>query len=343
MRVTIKDIAWRTGFSVTTVSLVLNNKAPKISKETKDVIFNTAKELNYRPNQLAVGLVKKRTKTVGLIISDIRNIFFSNLAKGMEDECRNNGWTLILCNTNDMHVREKDYIHVLADKGVDGILYAMAVDNDIDTVKESIQMMRSARIPFVMVDRFLGGEDCYKILVDNFQGGYIATKHLIELGHKRIACITGPEALTDSVARLDGYKKALKEANIEFDPALVYCGNYSWEGGSQGVDYLADKDYSAIFAFNDMSAYGACKALKQNHLSIPSDISVVGYDDIFFSEILDVPLTTIHQPMYEMGVKSVQQLLRVIAKKEVEQNYIFQPTLVIRESTKKKEISEKTE
>lgn len=336
MRVTIKDIARRTGFSVTTVSLVLNNKAPNISKETKDIIFSAVKELNYRPNQLAVGLVKKRTKTVGLIISDIRNIFFSNLAKGMEDECRRNGWTLILCNTNDMHLREKEYIQVLADKAVDGILYAMAADNDINTVKESIQMMRMAKIPFVMVDRSLGGEDCYTVLVDNFQGGYIATKHLIELGHKRIACITGPKALIDSLMRLNGYKKALQEANIEYDPELIFAGNYSWEGGMQGVEHLMGKDFSAIFAFNDMSAYGACKALKQYHLSIPSDVSVVGYDDILFSEILDVPLTTVRQPMYEMGVKSVQQLLQIIAKKEVEQHYIFQPTIVIRESTQKK-------
>ena len=155
MRTTIKDIAKYTGFSITTISLVLNGKAHKIPKATEEAILQAAKELNYRPNQLAVGLVKKQTKTLGLILSDIRNSFFANMAKSIEDECRRNGWNLILCNTNDLHEREMKYLQMLADKGVDGVLICMARENDSEKVEEMVALMDSLNIPFVLVDRFL--------------------------------------------------------------------------------------------------------------------------------------------------------------------------------------------
>lgn len=141
MRTTIKDIAKYTGFSITTISLVLNGKAHKIPKATEEAILQAAKELNYRPNQLAVGLVKKQTKTLGLILSDIRNSFFANMAKSIEDECRRNGWNLILCNTNDLHEREMKYLQMLADKGVDGVLICMARENDSEKVEEMVALM----------------------------------------------------------------------------------------------------------------------------------------------------------------------------------------------------------
>ena len=171
LRTTIKDIANFTGFSVTTVSLVLNNKANRIPQSTRNAILDAAEELNYHPNQVAVGLVKKRTQTIGLIISDVSNVFFSTLAKGVEDTCRKQGWNLILCNTNDKHERDLSYIQVLADKGVDGIIFCMARDSDKKRAQESIGLLEKLKISFVMIDRYVEASVCSSVIVNHRQGG----------------------------------------------------------------------------------------------------------------------------------------------------------------------------
>lgn len=336
MRTTIKDIANYTGFSVTTISLVLNNKAKKIPKSTKDTIMEAVEKLNYHPNQLAVGLVKKRTQTIGLIISDVSNVFFSTLAKGVEDTCRRQGWNLILCNTNDKHERDVSYIQVLADKGVDGILFCMARDSNKEKAKDSIQLLKKLKIPFVMIDRYLEEVECSSVIVDHKQGGYAATKYLLSLGHRNIGCVTGPSGLEDSMERLKGYKKALEEYGVSYNEDFIYEGNYDRESGVQAVEFFEGKGLSAVFAFNDMSAYGVYNSLKKKGISVPGQMSLVGYDDIFFSEILDVPLTTVKQPIYEMGVEGVKQLLEEVESGVGAHKCIrFQPTLIVRESAGK--------
>lgn len=336
MRTTIKDIANYTGFSVTTISLVLNNKAKKIPRATQEIILDAVEKLNYHPNQLAVGLVKKRTETIGLIISDVSNVFFSNLAKGVEDECRRKGWNLILCNTNDKHERDLSYIQVLADKGVDGILFCMSLDSDKKKAMESIQLLKKLKMPFVMIDRYLDEADCCTIVVNHQQGGYIATKYLLESGHRKIGCISGPSQLQDSQERLSGYRKALEEHQIAFQEDLIFEGNYDRESGEKAAEYLLKKQVTAIFAFNDMSAYGAYSYLKKANIRIPEEMSLIGYDDIFFSEILDVPLTSVRQPVYDMGVEAVRQLIDEVDNGESSKKCItFQPVLIKRKSVKK--------
>lgn len=335
MRTTIKDIASYTGFSVTTISLVLNNKANKIPQHTKDLIMDAVKKLDYRPNQVAVGLVKKRTQTIGLIISDVSNVFFSTLAKGVEDACRKQGWNLILCNTNDVHERDLSYIEVLAAKGVDGVLFCMSRDSDKEKAKESIELLKRLKIPFVMIDRYLEEADCSSVIVNHMQGGYAAAKHLLGLGHRRIGCVTGPLALQDSKERYMGYQKALKEYGLVCEPEWIFEGDYDWESGMRAAEYFSGEglDVSAIFAFNDMSAYGVYNGLKKKGYSVPGDISLIGYDDIFFSEILDVPLTTVRQPVYDMGVEGVKLLLEEVdSGVHTKKCITFQPELVIRES-----------
>lgn len=336
MRKTIKDIANYTGLSITTISLVLNGKADKIPQKTKDIVFDAVKELNYSPNKIAVGLVKKRTYTIGLIIPDISNIYFSILAKGVEDGCRKVGWNLILCNTNDSHYSDMQYIQVLADRGVDGILYIMAADSENDNIQESIHLMENLNIPFVMIDRYIDGKNIVSISTDNVKGGYLATKHLIDLGHKNIACIMGPLNLKDSQNRLAGYKKALEEAGIEFNPDIIFEGKYTLQSGVNGIEFLSGKEYTAIFAFNDMSAFGAYKELNNRNINVPEDISLIGYDNIFFSNLLDVPLTTINQPIYEIGKTAAEILVNKGKKKNSKGNHIlFEPEIIIRNSTKK--------
>lgn len=333
MRVTIKDIAKESGYSVTTVSLVLNNKADHIPVKTRDIVLSVAKELNYRPNQLAVSMVTKRTNTIGLIVSDIRNLFFSTLAKGVEEECRKNGWNLILCNTNDSHERDLDYIQVLADKQVDGILFCMSIETTKIKAEKSIDLIRRNRIPFILMDRYLETISCSSITVDHERGGYLATEYLIKLGHNRIGCITGPTNLTDSVKRLDGYKAALKSAQIIYDSSIVREGDYSTESGYKHAKELIEKGVSAIFAFNDLSAFGVYNRAKKMKINIPNDLSIVGYDDVFFSEILDVPLSTIHQPIYEMGVEGAKQLINFAKNgQDDDKHIVFLPNLVIRDS-----------
>ena len=333
---TIKDIAIKTKLSTATVSLVLNGKDSRISQKTRDLVIKTAKELNYRPNQLAVGLITKRTKTIGLIVPDIRNSFFSSLAKGIEDECRNNGWTVILCNTSDKHERDLEYINMLASKGVDGILYCMSADSTIEKFQECYTLLNNLNIRYIMLDRSFNMPNLITARLNHIKGGYLATKHLIELGHKLIACVTGPKNLEDSNKRLEGYKIALREANILYDEGIIIEGNYHMESGISAIDRLINKSFTAIFAFNDMMAYGVYKGLITHNLVVPTDISIIGYDDIYISEIFEVPLTTIHQPVEHLGSTSARSLIKII-EKEIQSISIptYSPTLVIRKSTAK--------
>ena len=334
VRTTIKDIAARTNLSVTTVSLVLNDKPSKISKKTKELVLKTALELQYRPNQLAVGLIKKRTQTIGLIVPDIRNSFFSTLAKGIEDECRKSGWTVILCNTSDIHERDIEYINVLASKGVDGILYCMSADSSLEKFQKSYDLLNMLNIPFIMLDRSFQMPNCIAAKLDHVTGGYLATKHLLDLGHKRIACVTGPKNLDDSNCRLEGYKKALQDGGIAYDESIIVEGNYGTNSGITAVELLMDKSFTAIFAFNDMMAYGVYNGLKAHDLSVPADISVMGYDDIFLSEILEVPLSTVHQPVGRMGAAATRHLIGIIDHNlENEVIATFPPKLIVRKST----------
>lgn len=331
---TIKDIAKKTNLSITTISMVLNNRAPSIPQKTKDLVIKTAKELNYIPNQSAVALVTKRTNTMGLIVPDIRNDFFSSLAKGIEDECMENNWTVILCNSNDMHERETEYIKMLSSKGVDGILYCVSTDTDKDRFEEKVNLLESLRIKSIAIDRFFEVTNLISISMNHLKGGYIATKHLLDLGHEHIACVTGPRNLKDSNDRLKGYLMAIEEHGIAFDESLIVEGDYRLEGGFNAVNKLLEREFTAVFAFNDMMAYGAFKALKKNGFNIPKDISIVGYDDIYLSEMLEIPLTTVHQPVVNMGKASARHLIELINnKKKFAEIPMFEPHLVIRSST----------
>lgn len=335
---TIKDIAKKTNLSISSVSIILNNRASRIPKSTRDMVIKTAKEMNYRPNQAAIALVTKRTKTLGLIVPDIRNSFFSSLAKGIEDQSRSSGWTVILCNSNDSHERDLEYIKMLAGKGVDGIIYCMSADSNLENFKEKYSLIERYNINFLMIDRYLDFPDDFPkidiVSLNHFNGGYSAAAHLIELGHEKIACITGPHYLSESTERLRGYKRALKDNKIEYNKDLIIESNYQMEGGELAVDKLIGKDFTAVFAFNDMMAYGAIKALKANNLSIPKDVSIIGYDDIYLSEMLEVPLTSINQPVEEMGINATKHFINKIDKiNKIEKIDTLAPSLVIRKST----------
>ena len=335
MRTTIKDIANYTGLSITTVSLVLNNKPSKISEKTKQKVIEAAKKLNYSPNHLAVGLITKRTQTLGLIVSDISNIFFSILAKGVEKACQKEGWSVMLCNSWNSHERDMELIQLLINKSVDGIIYCMSSDSDEEKADESYALFKKSNMPFIEIDSDFDRTAKHNVFFDNEKAGYLATMHLIENGHGRIACITGPKDVECLNGRIKGYRMALEESGIPYDPSIMVEGDYSMESGIKAVKQLKDKDFTGIFAFNDMMAFGAFKGLKGMNIHVPEDISLVGYDDVPLCEILEVPLTTIRQPIYEMGYAAAQNMIMLIQTgSDEDTNVMFSPILMERKSVK---------
>lgn len=338
MRVTIKDIAKRTGLSVSTVSLVLNHKSERISEETIQKVMQAAQEMNYHPNRLAVGLITKRTQTLGLIIPDIANAFFAEIAKGAETECQKQGYSLILCNTNDHPEKDIDYVNVLIDKGVDGILFTMAVSSQVHKDVQCFNIAKQTEKPMILVDRTVAAENKEAELpfvnADNELGGYMATKHLLEMGHRKIGFISGPMGEQSSQNRLFGYIRALQEADVTFDPMLTKVGDYHMETGYRLSADLIRRGVTAIFAGNDMMAYGVYRQAKDQNLSIPGDLAVLGFDDLEFSQMMEVPLSSIKQPTYQIGACAVQKIIKWIEHPEQKpESVCFKPVLMVREST----------
>ena len=336
MNVTLKDIAVKTGFSITTVSLVLNNKTTRVSNKTKHIIKKVAQELNYIPNQTAISLVKKESKTLGLIVSDISNPFFSELSKGISAKAAEYGFNIMLCDTEDSYELTMRYLRILVSKNVDGIIMTLSQDINDNNLSLIETFLENHILPVVLVERSdpLIMSDC--VVGNHKMGSYLATRHLIELGHRNVGCITGPSHLEATKYRLEGFKTAFKESGLKFRKELVVEGNYHIESGCIGTKKILDIDsgITAIHVFNDMMAYGVFECLKDKGITVPDQISVVGFDDIFFSKMLYVPLTTIALPIHQMGGKAVQLLIeRIINNKLPWRCNIVEPKLVVRKST----------
>lgn len=297
MKITIKDIAEMCNVSVTTVSLVLNNKKVRTSAQTKQRILDIAHKYNYTPNSFAVGLATRRTNTIALLIPDISNAFFSQIAKHLESNFGKKGYSLILCNTNDSAAEQEKYLQMLLNRGVDALI--MCVANDRSKTMDVLNDFAANNIPVIAFDRAFDNLDCPLVVTDNKNGAKDIVEYLISLGHTRIACISGSNAKLYS-ERLDGYMQALSENGITYDKNLVRNGDYRYESGYTLTKELLDEKPTAIFVCNDMMAYGAYKAIEENGMSIPDDVSVVGFDDLMFSSLLSVPLTTVRQDVLGM-------------------------------------------
>lgn len=339
-RPTIRDVAQKAGYSIATVSLVLNNKKVSIPQSTREKVWNAAETLNYRPNQLAVGMITKKTKVLGLIIPDNSNMFFAELSKAVEVAARHAGYNLIYGNTNNNPKRDLAYMRMFSDRQVEGIIFAKSSSHAMEDDEKSFQFIKSSAIPFVTIDRQVPGSGVYSVDLNHFKGGYLATRHLLELGHRRIGCYTGSLDLTTSNERLEGYRAALAEAKLPFEEALVFEGNYQLGRESAALAHFLNKGVSAIFACNDLMAFGLYREARYNKLNIPGDISIVGFDNIPFSDMMQPGLTTISQPIQEMGECAVKTLIKVINEEEPLDAYksrIFEPRLLVRESTRKYE------
>ena len=332
MSATIKDIARLANVSIATVSNVINHKDGGFTPETKEKIIQVIQELDYKPNAAARSLITKSTKTIALIIPDIRNSFFSSIARGIEHVVSKHGYNIFLCNTDDSFARECDYIDILKEKCVDGIILT---SNSIPSFDHISNLYRSG-MPIVLLDRKIDVCDGYGVFLDNTRGGYLATKHLLELGHENIACITGPLYVESAADRLEGYKMALADFGVQPNDDYIFQGDYKVESGVRAAKkILKNKRFSAIFSCNDLMAVGAYKAMKAHGYHIPNDMSVVGFDDVELSQMIEPNLTTVYQPIDKMGVAAGNMLIQLINKKKITHKVLkFVPELIVRESTR---------
>ncbi|MDF2700371.1 MAG: LacI family transcriptional regulator [Haloplasmataceae bacterium] len=337
MKVTIKDIARESGVSISTVSLVLNNKPSRVSQVTKDKIIEVVHKLNYTPNLAARSLVTRATKTIGLIIPDIENAFFSSLSKAVEDYSRTLGYMVLLMNSNDLHEMSIELINLLFNRGIDGLLVVSANESyQLDKQKEIKELLTSINIPIVMIDRVFDAFSIDKVYFNNQLGGYLATKHLINNGHKRIACITGPKGTKSSEERLSGFYKAMEESHLQVDELLIVEGNYHFESGAIKMSQLLDQDFTAIFAFNDLMAFGAIRSLNDAFKKIPEDYSIVGYDHFALADLLNSRLDSIEQDSKKLGYSACQILYSKMIEKQVGIKEIcLDPVLTINGSVKR--------
>jgi len=333
MSVTVKDIASKLGISVSTVSRVLNDKAEKyrISTKTKKLVLQTAEELNYRPNFLARGLRLKKTKTIGLIIPDISNPFFAHVTRMIQLAIYKSGYSLIVCNTDENIDIEVEEIELLRSKGVDGFII-LPVGTEYNHIEKLIQ----DKIPLVLLDRCFDELQTNAVIVDNYLGAYNAVQHLIENGHKRIAIIQGlPNTYTNN-ERVTGYKMALKDNKIPIDENLIVGNDFRKENGYIETKFLLNIDNppSAIFTTSDLITLGALKAIFEEGIRIPEEISLVAFDEIEFAPFLIAPLSVVSQPKDLMGEIAVKILIDDIHGKtnEEKQRIVLKPKLIVRQS-----------
>ena len=306
MSVTIKDIARIAGVSANTVSRALNNKS-EISRATKQKIIRIAREQGYSKNSVAASLATRRTKTVGLIIPDICDPFYAEQARGVEKAATAKGYTMILSDSDEDPDCELAAIKTFRSKRVDGIILTSLFDREANIIE-----LEERNVPLVLLNRWLPSMETNFVINDNFDGAYKATRHLIDLGHRSIAHITGPAGITSVNERYLGYRKALEEAGLSVQPSLVTQGeSLKPEAGEKAAREILSTNPrpTAVFAYCDTLAIGLMSAAWQMGLSIPDDVAVVGYDDIPIVAFLGVPLTTISQPAREMGQMACQILI----------------------------------
>lgn len=332
MNPTIRDVAELAGVHPSTVSRVINNDS-RISEKTKNKVLLIIKKLGYTPNAIARGLKIKRTYTLGMLIPDITNPFFAEIARGVEDAANANGFNIILCNTDDKLKKERIYLEILKGKRVDGLILGTAHIKD-----KSIIELEKKKFPYILLSRNIEGLDKNCVIVDDVAGGIMVTEYLIKLGHRRIAHITGPPTVRAANNRLEGYKFALEKHQIEYHEELVKEGDFRIKGGYQVMKRflkLAEPP-TAIFAANDLLALGAMQAIQKEKYHIPEDFCIIGFDDIRLASFVYPPLTTIRQPMLEMGALAVKMLLKIIEEGEFNQRKIvLKSKLIIRESCRK--------
>jgi len=331
MGATIRDVARAAGVGQATVSRVLNSSG-YVHPDTRARVLQAAADLGFVPSQTARSLVRKSTATVGLIIPDITNPFFPAITRGVEDAASASGYTVFLCNTDNDPAMEAQDVRKLRERRVDGVIFVGATDR-----RDLMATLVAEGVPVVVTDRQVADLDVDMVLVDNRAGALLACRHLIGLGHSRIAHAAGHLATRTGQDRLAGYREALAEAGIAPDEGLVYTGDFTLESGYQAAEVLLGRTPrpTAIFCGNDLVALGVLRAAEAAGLAVPDDLSIVGFDDILLAALVRPALTTVRQPAYSMGELAMRMLLdRIAGETGGSRRHLFQPELVVRSTTR---------
>jgi LacI family transcriptional regulator len=329
-KVTLKDIAIKTGYTINTVSRALKDK-DDISKQTRKLIQNMAREMGYVGNMIAGALRSGSTRTIAVILGDISNPHFAIMTKGIEDVACSKNYSIFILNTDERHDLEEKAIYSALSMKVDGIILCPTQKS-----KDNIELLKRSGVPFVLIGRHLKDIETDYVVCDDIKGGYLATAHLIERGHRQILLLNGPGYISSAEERGKGYKKALAESGISYDSKLVYevpvtSGECSLLLQQIITDGIA---FSAIFAFSDMIAWEAIYTLDKMGFRVPKDKAVVGFDNIQSRLLFPVPLTTIGTSKGKMSRKAVEILLKRIDKNPKKHlKYVIDTNIVIREST----------
>ncbi|WP_046743712.1 LacI family DNA-binding transcriptional regulator [Kordia zhangzhouensis] len=334
--VTLKQIAEKLGVSVTTVSKALKDY-PDISENTKQIVKNMAKSMNFVPNASAVYLRTQESKTIGVVIPALVHHFFSKVIDGILNKAEKSGYLVILMQSNENYELEKKQIDLLLKKGVDGILISLSNNtNNFDHLKR----VQEYNIPLILFDKIAKTVNCSKVVIDDRKAAYDAVTHLINKGHRRIAHFRGDLNPQNSIDRFLGYKKALEDHGISYDPSLVYICNKNSDfkdGYKTAAKLIEDHQNTvdAVFTITDAVAIGAMKYFSDHSITVPDEIAVFGFSNWFMSSVTNPPLSTVKQPGYKMGKKATQLLLNEIENKKsgissIPQKIILPTELIIR-------------
>jgi len=331
MKVTIYDVAERAKVSIATVSKVINSTG-RISEATSQRVREVMKELNYKPSMVASALTSKKTGTIGLLIPDVSNPYFSEACRRIEDWCRKSGYGVTICNTDNNDEKTVEYIELLEQKGIDGLI----ISSTVQYKKEVIQDLLKKKMPLVLFSTMIGHLDTNAVTVNGYSGAHKAVEHLIHQGCQKIAFIGEEE--WRSGGRMRGYCDTLVEYGLSLDEDCIKHVNSTISAGKVAIGEILDsgKKIDGVFAFNDVLAVGALKEVQARKISVPNEIKIVGFDNTLLSEITTPTLSTVAQPIDEMAQKAVQLVIESIKNPNARNIKIeITPELITRESSQK--------
>ena len=332
-QITLIDIAKKAGVAPSTVSRALNDH-PDVSEKTKKAIKEIAKENNFRLNPIAQGLKSNNTKTIGVIVPEIKHDFFASILSGIEEVTYNAGYSILLCQSNESYEREVINMDVLLHQRVAGVLASISQNTE---KSDHFRKVMDRNIPLVFFDRVCEDLNTCKVVIDDEQSAFEAVIYLIEHGYKKISHFAGPKSLSICQKRLSGYRSALEKKGIRYDEKLVCYGGLHEQDGYDEMESMNKQNNlpDAIFAVNDPVAIGAYQRIKELGLRIPNDIAIIGFSNNKITSLIDPPMTTVNQPSYEMGKKAAEILLDQIENKNLKDYtpFVLKANLVVRGST----------
>jgi len=325
----IKDIARMANVSHSTVSRALR-ESHLVNASTAEKIQRIARESGFRVSAVARGLVTRKTHTIGVVVTTIADPFIGEVVSGIEQAANDNGYSVFLADSNADPEREKKVVRSFAERRVDGIVVAASRVGAL-----YVPLLSEMKVPIVLLNNQHPGEFVHSVVIDNVEGSRQATKHLIDLGHRRIAYLGDRFGYQSDTERFSGYRRALDEAGVPFLPELVVHGDGKADAASQAMEKLLalEEPPEAVFCYNDMTALGALRLIRLHGLQVPQDISLVGFDDLFLASYVQPPLTTVRQPMHRMGMLAMESLLRVMAGETAGETIRVSAELIVREST----------